>query len=155
MTARKTGAQAATANVHDLTPAEIQTLLTHIQNLSRCKPRQSETILKLARAQVAITEGVKPYEQSRQDLLNTLPPAPNVDTPQEEKLAYSEAKAVVDKQFQEIYLKSKFRIQFPDKLTNAELQHFAEPPNPNDLAALHPYMVDLGETAAVEKRPRK
>lgn len=130
-------------NVHELTPAAQTVLMTHCQNLARSKPRQTETILKLARAQLAITKSLEPFEQVRADLLATVPPVPTPNADDETKQAYTKAKSECDTKFAEIYLKEKFTVTFPEPVTTVELQHFQEPPNPTDLAALHPYIVKL------------
>jgi hypothetical protein len=127
----------------ELTPTKLQTLLAHCQSLSRSKPRQTETILKLARAQLAINKALEPFEKARDDLLATLPKEPKPDAPEEEKAAYKVAKDDVDEKFRDIFLKEKFTVKFPVAITNAELQQFGDPPNPIDLAALHPFVVDI------------
>jgi hypothetical protein len=137
-------------NRHELTPAALTLLMTHAQNLSRSKPRQSETILKLARAQVAITKALEPFEQARNDLLATVPPVPPPNADEAYVREYSRAKDECDEKFREIYLKGKFAVDLPEPIGGAELQHFAEPVNPIDLAALHPYIVNLDQ-AGVEK----
>lgn len=129
----------------ELTPTKLQTLLAHCQNLSRSKPRQTATILKLARAQVWINKALEPFEQARNDLLATLPPAPIASADEVAKENYQAAKDEVDRKFAEIFLKGKFAVKFPPAITNAELQQFQDPPNPIDLAALDPYIVQLDD----------
>lgn len=126
-----------------LTPLALTTLQTHVQSLSRCKPRQSETILKLARAQLAITKALEPMEQARADLLATVPPVPSPTSDEATVKAYALAKDECDEKFREIYLKQKFKVDLPPPLSTADLQYFADPISPNDLAALHPYVVKL------------
>lgn len=134
----------------ELHPAALEKMLAHCQNLSRSKPRQTETILKLARGQLAITKALEPFEQARNDLLATLPTEPKPKAPDKEKEAYRIAKDEVDEKFRDIYLKGKFTVNFPVAITNAELQQFQDPPNPIDLTALHPYLVDLSEEPDTE-----
>jgi hypothetical protein len=129
----------------ELTPTKLQTLLAHCQSLSRSKPRQSETILKLARAQLAINKALEPFEKAREDLLATLPLQPANTDPEEAREAYIVAKNEVDEKFRDIFLKSVFAVKFPPVITNVELQQFGDPPNPIDLAALHPFVVDIDE----------
>jgi hypothetical protein len=127
----------------ELTPATLEKLRGHAQALSRQKPRQTETILKLARAQLAINKALEPFEQARADLLATLPMEPTADADNSLKEAYQKAKDEVDEKFREIYLKGKFSVTFPLPLSNAELQQFTEPPNPIDLVGLHPHIVNI------------
>lgn len=129
----------------ELTPAKLQGLLVHCQALSRCKPRQTETILKLARAQLWINKALEPFEQARSDLLATVPPLPGPTADEVEKEAYAKAKDECDEKFRDVFLKGKFSVKFPPTITNAELQQFGEPPNPIDLAGLDPHIVQIDD----------
>jgi hypothetical protein len=141
------------ARIEELTPTKLQTLLAHCQSLSRSKPRQTETILKLARAQLWITKALEPFEQAREDLLATLPPEPIKTADEVEKETYKTAKDEVDAKFRDIFLKGKFAVKFPPPISGAELQQFQDPPNPIDLAALAPYIVQLDDEP-VAKAPQ-
>jgi hypothetical protein len=134
-----------TTSTAELTPAVLNNLLQHCQSLSRSRPRQTETILKLARAQLAIDKALEPCEKARKDLLATLPIEPTMDASDKLKEAYKKAKDEVDAQYRDIYLNQKFTVKFPSKISSAELQQFQDPPSPLDLVALHPYIVEIEE----------
>jgi hypothetical protein len=143
MTPKPKPPKAPSGKSAELTPKVLQAMLVYCQNLSRSKPRQTGTILKLARAQLAINKALEPFEKAREDLLATVPPEPKPDAEESTKEEYKVAKDACDEKFREIYFKEKFSVKFPKQITNAELQQFQDPPNPNDLTGLHPYLVDL------------
>lgn len=145
MTAKRTAPRKKVGTTAELTPAVLNNLLQHCQSLSRSRPRQTETILKLARAQIAIDKALEPCEKARKDLLATLPMEPTEDADANVSEAYRKAKDEVDAKYRDIYLNSKFVVKLPSKISGMELQQFAEPPNANDLVALSPYIVDVGE----------